>query len=313
MIEVLRLTRLTADDQRRSRLVNEDVVHLVHDREGVPTLHPRLKLSDHVVAQVVEAELVIRAVGDVRGVRLTTGDWAKACGALLAAMEIGIKDVRRVMGDDAEREAEEGEERTHPLRVASREVVVDCDHVDASAGERIDGGGERADKRLPFTSAHLRNLPLMQNDRTQDLHVVWAQLDRSSGRFASRSENFWKRFVERGALRVAAQRAKLRSDRIHSCTDIFGARRLHLICARVDGGEDWREATDLSVVGVNKTREKAEDHLRPLAPEAGAVPQHQDAKCERAENEPIEHARRTTRWVHLWVLQWCRVPSRAAK
>ena len=93
LIEVLRLTRLTADDQRGSCFVNEDVVHLVHDREGVATLHPRLELGDHVVAQVVEAELVIRAVGDICGVRLSTSDGAEAGGALLAAMEIGVKDV----------------------------------------------------------------------------------------------------------------------------------------------------------------------------------------------------------------------------
>ena len=185
--------------------------------------------------------------------------------------------------------------------------------MDTSAGERIHGGGEWANKRLPFTSTHLRDLPLMENDRTQDLHVVRAQFDCSARRLARRSENFWKCFVECGALRVAAQCAKLRSDCIHSCADIFGARRLHLICARVDGGEDRREATDLAVVGVNKTREEAEDHLRPLAPEAGAVPQHQDAKCEGAEDEPVEHAGWTTRWVHLRVLQCSCVPSRAAK
>ena len=102
LVKVLRLTRLTADDQRGSCFVNEDVVHLIHDREGVAALYARLELGDHVVAQVVEAELVIRAVGDVCGVRLTTGDGAEAGGALLATMEVGVKDVRGVMSDDAE-------------------------------------------------------------------------------------------------------------------------------------------------------------------------------------------------------------------
>jgi hypothetical protein len=132
--------------------------------------------------------------------------------------------------------------------------------VDASASERIYGGGERANKCLPFTSAHLRNLSLVQNDRTQDLHVVWAQLDRSASRFAGRSEHFWERLLKCCALRVAAQCAKLRSNRIHSRTDIFGARRLQLIGTRVDGGEDRRESTELAVVGVNKTGEESEDH-----------------------------------------------------
>ena len=53
------------DDERRPRLVDEDRVHLVDDRVRVLALHPLLEREHHVVAQVVEAELVVGAVGDV--------------------------------------------------------------------------------------------------------------------------------------------------------------------------------------------------------------------------------------------------------
>jgi len=53
------------DDQRRPRFVDQDRVHFVDDRVGVHALHPLVQRLDHVVAQVVEAVLVIRAVGDV--------------------------------------------------------------------------------------------------------------------------------------------------------------------------------------------------------------------------------------------------------
>ena len=59
---------LAGDDQRRARLVDEDVVDLVDDREGMAALHLLLQRLGHVVAQVVEAELGVRPVRHVGGV-----------------------------------------------------------------------------------------------------------------------------------------------------------------------------------------------------------------------------------------------------
>ena len=64
--------RRSGDDERRPRLVDEDGVHFVDDREGVPALYHLRGVGRHaVVAQVVEAELAIRAVGDVAGILLS--------------------------------------------------------------------------------------------------------------------------------------------------------------------------------------------------------------------------------------------------
>src|SRR4051812_730753 len=69
VIEVGRLLGLAGDDQRRAGLVDQDVVDLVDDREVVAALLGLLIGGlGQVVAQVVEAELGVRAVGDVRGV-----------------------------------------------------------------------------------------------------------------------------------------------------------------------------------------------------------------------------------------------------
>ena len=59
---------LAADDQRRARLVDQDRVDLVDDRVVQAARDAVGDLVDHVVAQVVEAELVVGAVGDVGGV-----------------------------------------------------------------------------------------------------------------------------------------------------------------------------------------------------------------------------------------------------
>ena len=72
-VEIGRFLGLAADDQWRPRLVDEDVVDLVDDREAALALDPLVELEDHVVAQVVEPELVVGAVRDVRGVGLAAG------------------------------------------------------------------------------------------------------------------------------------------------------------------------------------------------------------------------------------------------
>ena len=61
---------LAGDDQRRTGFVDQDRVDFVDDRKIQRPLHARIGLVDHVVAQVVEAEFVVRAVGDVRSVSL---------------------------------------------------------------------------------------------------------------------------------------------------------------------------------------------------------------------------------------------------
>ena len=53
------------DDQRRAGFVDQDGIDFVDDGEVVLALHAVLEAELHVVAQVVEAELVVGAVGDV--------------------------------------------------------------------------------------------------------------------------------------------------------------------------------------------------------------------------------------------------------
>ena len=69
VVELGRLVGRARDDQRRPGLVDEDGVDLVDDGEDVAALGHELAGAVHVVAQVVEAELVVGAVGDVRARR----------------------------------------------------------------------------------------------------------------------------------------------------------------------------------------------------------------------------------------------------
>ena len=65
-----------------------------------PALHAIVQVEREVVAQVVEAEFVVRAVGDVAAIR----------GALFVRVLL--------VADDADGESEEAVDGSHPLRVA---------------------------------------------------------------------------------------------------------------------------------------------------------------------------------------------------
>ena len=68
----LALRRRPADDERRTRIVHEHAIHLIHDGEVVLALHQRARRVRHVVAEVVEAEFVVGAVSDIGHVRVAT-------------------------------------------------------------------------------------------------------------------------------------------------------------------------------------------------------------------------------------------------
>ncbi len=63
---------LSGNDQRGAGLVDEDRVDFIDDGVVVAALHEFIGAPGHVVAQVVEAELVVRSVGDVGFVLLAT-------------------------------------------------------------------------------------------------------------------------------------------------------------------------------------------------------------------------------------------------
>ena len=147
VIEIGRHLGRPGDDQRRARFVDQDAVHLVDDREVVAALDVMRELELHVVAQVVEAELVVRAVGDVRGV----------CRLAFHVVHVVL--------DDSRRSCRGLINPAHPLGVAAGQVVVDGHDVDALALERVEIGRQRGDERFAFAGFHLGDLPGVQDAR----------------------------------------------------------------------------------------------------------------------------------------------------
>src|SRR5215472_5352788 len=141
VVHVRRLFGGPGDDEGRARFVDQNRVDFVDDREVVPALHIVLEVELHVVAQVVEPELVVRAVRDVARV----GDLP------LLIVEVVL--------NDTDRHAQEAVDAAHPLGVATGEIVVDGDDVNAFALECVEIAREGGDERLAFARLHLCYFP----------------------------------------------------------------------------------------------------------------------------------------------------------
>ena len=63
-------------------------------------------------------------------------------------------------------------ERTHPLRVTLCQIVIHCDNMHTIASQCIEEHRKRCHERLTFTRCHFRNLTLMQNHTTEELHII---------------------------------------------------------------------------------------------------------------------------------------------
>ena len=181
------VARGTGDDQRRARLVDEDVVHLVDDRIVQGTLHllqvqrvPRVAPGGraHIVAEVVKAVLVVRSVRDVAGVGLLP-------------LVVG-----HVALDRADREPQRHVQGPHPLHVAPRQVVVDRDDVDPFALQGVEIGRQRGDERLPFAGHHLRDRPAVEHHAADQLDVVMPQPQHAAAGLAANRKDVDEQIVE---------------------------------------------------------------------------------------------------------------------
>ncbi len=167
-----------ADDQRGAGFVDQDGVNLVDDGVVVAALHAIVEIELHVVAQIVEAELVVGAVGDVGGIGRP---------ALL---------VVQVVHDNADGEPQEGVELAHPLGVALGQIVVDGHDMHAAPGERVEIDRESRHQGLAFAGLHFGDLALVQHHAADQLHVEVAHVEHAPSGFAHHREGFVQNLVQ---------------------------------------------------------------------------------------------------------------------
>ena len=179
----------------------------------------------HVVAQIVEAEFVVRAIGDVGGIGR----------AALFVIES--------VNDDAYAQAEETVDLPHPFRVAAGEIIVDGDDMHALGRERVEINGERGDQGLAFAGLHLGDLAFVQDHAADQLHVEVALADGPLGGLTHGGEGRDQDIVERGALGELL--LEVGGARLQG---LVGQRR-HLGFQRVDGGDPRLIAANPPFIG----------------------------------------------------------------
>ena len=172
------LVRGAADDQRSAGFIDQDRVNLVDDREVVPTLHAIGVVKLHVVAQVVETELVVGAVGDVGAIR----------GAALGVIQI--------VHNHADGQPQELVDLAHPLGIAFGQVVIDRHHVHAMACQRIQVAGQGRYQGLAFAGLHFGDLALVQHHAADQLHVKVPHLQYPPASLAHHREGFGQNLVQ---------------------------------------------------------------------------------------------------------------------
>ncbi len=193
----------TGDDQRGAGFVDQDVIHLVHDGVMVAALDFVLQPVDHVIPQVVEAELGVGAVGDVGRVGLHPVHQAHLVlvfvrGLFLRVVQEGLLAVLGGGGhlQDAHRQAQEMVNGAHPAGVTACQVIIDRHQVDPVAGQRVQVERQGGHQGLAFAGAHLGDLALVQDDPADELHVVRALTDGPFGGLAYRCKGFGQDLIQ---------------------------------------------------------------------------------------------------------------------
>ena len=173
------------DDQRGARLIDQDGVDLVDDGVVVAALHTLLGAGDHVVAQVVEAELGVGAVGDI--------------GLVGRTLELE----RHIVLQQADGHAQVLVDAAHPLGVALGQVVIDGNDMHALAGDSVEVAGQGGDEGLAFAGLHLGDVALVKRHGADELHVKVTHAHGALGSLTHGGKGLGEHVVERLAVGVA--------------------------------------------------------------------------------------------------------------
>ena len=150
------------NDQRCAGLINENTVHLINDGIVEGALHKLSTAKFHIITKIIEAKLVVGAIRHIGVIGLTS------------------RRIIQVVLNDTYREAERLVQWRHPLGIALGEIIIDCDEMYALTDETVEIDGQGCHQSLPFTSFHLSDFPLVQDDAANELHIKMAHIQEAS-------------------------------------------------------------------------------------------------------------------------------------
>ena len=142
-------------NQRGSCIIDQNGVDLIDNSIMMFALHQIIGVDGHIVAQIIETELVVGTESDITFI----------CPA--SCIGIGLMLVNAIHAESVEHV-----ERAHPLGVTLGEVVVYRNHMHPFPGKGIEEHRQCCHKRLAFTGRHFSNLAFMKGYTANKLHVI---------------------------------------------------------------------------------------------------------------------------------------------
>jgi len=100
------------------------------------------------------------------------------------------------MLDAIDGQAECPKDFAHPFGIASGQIIVDCDDVNALAFQCVQVCRQCGDQRFSFTGFHFRDATPVQNDAAYELNVEMAHVQGSLANFPHGCKCFRKNVVQ---------------------------------------------------------------------------------------------------------------------
>ena len=216
--------RRTRDNQWRTRFIDQDRVDLIHNGKGEVTLNFLLFGERHIVAQVIETELVVGTVNDVTLVLWFLVLW------------------RHARDNRAYGHTKEFEQWAVPVSITTSQIVVHGHNVNALTRQRVQIRRQSRYQGLTLTGTHLGDAAFMQRDTTDQLDVEMAHPHYAATGFATNSECFWQKIVQRLTFLDSLPEFAC------FCTQLFIAECFHVFFERVDAGDDLAHTFEFTAV-----------------------------------------------------------------
>ena len=133
----------------------------------------------HVVAEIIEAKLVVGAVGDVAGV------------GFLPLVGVHADQIASTV------KPEPVVDRGHPFHVAASQVIVHRNDVHPFAFDRIEVGRERGDEGLAFAGHHFGDVSSVEDHAADQLHIVVPHPQKAATRLTANGKRLDQQVFER--------------------------------------------------------------------------------------------------------------------
>ncbi|MNC10300.1 hypothetical protein D3C75_579390 [compost metagenome] len=177
-IQIRRLGGLSGNNKRRPRFIHQNGVHFVHNGIIKGPLHHLLFIQNHIVPQVIKAELIVRTIGNITGISSLLVLMAHLCQV------------------QAYCHTEEIIYFAHFVTAHGGQIIIDRYQVDAFAGQCIQIQRQSSCLGFTFTGFHFGNPPAVEHHTTDQLHIKVAFAQHPFGGFPDDSKSIGEDIVQ---------------------------------------------------------------------------------------------------------------------